>query len=143
PLSAWQVAHFFVYASLPAAASAADMGRLYSKTTISALSTDNAFIMCSFRSRKPIARTVPEGNVFRHSFIRYPSRSLVRQMPQASQENRTQMRRHNNFGLRNRFCEQRFLTKRQFLTLALGFEEDMMTKRETWSFAEAFKNLGR
>lgn len=41
------------------------------------------------------------------------------------------MRQHSNLGPRHQFHEQHSLTERQFLSLALGFEEDTMTKRET------------
>jgi hypothetical protein len=41
------------------------------------------------------------------------------------------MRQHNNLGTRSDFRKQHSLTERQFLTLAVGFEEDTMTKRET------------
>ena len=40
------------------------------------------------------------------------------------------MRLHNNLVTRHRFKECRSLTERQFLRLAVGFEEDTMTKRE-------------
>src|ERR1041385_6887775 len=45
----------------------------------------------------------------------------------------TQMRQHNNLTGRRQYREQRFLTERQFLTLATCFNNDRMTKRETTS----------
>ena len=80
-------------------------------------------------------------------------------------ENQTQMRQHNNLGARHRLREQRSLTERQFLALAVGVKKDTMTKREVTynslrphhgafadvveefagnpGFVEALKNLSR
>jgi len=40
------------------------------------------------------------------------------------------MRHHNNFSMRFKFFERRFVTERQFLRFATAFEEDIMTKRQ-------------
>jgi hypothetical protein len=50
------------------------------------------------------------------------------------------MRFHNNLALQHRFRKPRFLTERQFLTLAAVLEEDTMTKGETlYAKFEAFE----
>ena len=41
------------------------------------------------------------------------------------------MRQHNNLAARRGFQDHRSLTERQFLTVAIGLQEDMMTNRET------------
>src|SRR5215475_2517801 len=40
------------------------------------------------------------------------------------------MRHHNNFTMRFKFSQRRFVTERQFLRFATAFEEDIMTKRQ-------------
>src|SRR5215470_17310077 len=40
------------------------------------------------------------------------------------------MKQHNNFPIRVRLTNRRFLTERQFLRFATAFEEDIMTKRQ-------------
>ena len=54
---------------------------------------------------------------------------LACQLPSAVWENYTEMRQHNNLGMRHGFREHRCLTERQFLTLAGDFRADWMTKR--------------
>src|SRR5215475_10218987 len=40
------------------------------------------------------------------------------------------MNHHNNFTMRFKFSQRRFVTERQFLRFATAFEEDIMTKRQ-------------
>jgi len=54
---------------------------------------------------------------------------LACQLPSAVWENYTEMRQHNNLGMRHGFREHRCLTERQFLTLAGDFREDWMTDK--------------
>src|SRR5262249_57896616 len=42
----------------------------------------------------------------------------------------SKMRHHNNFTMRFKFSQRRFVTERQFLRFATAFEEDIMTKRQ-------------
>src|SRR6266571_7529653 len=46
-----------------------------------------------------------------------------------------EMRRYNNFVMRNRPGERCFLTERQFLRYAVDFEEDTMTNRRSMIYA--------
>ena len=57
--------------------------------------------------------------------------SLACQLRSAVGGNYTEMRQHNNLGMRHGFREHCYLTERPFLTLAEDFPEDKMTKRET------------
>ncbi len=64
----------------------------------------------------------------RHALVALKN-CLACQLPSAVWENYTEMRQHNNLGMRHGFREHRCLTERQFLTLAGDFREDWMTDK--------------